>query len=51
MDQHRQEKTECVYEDVSLATTDFFARIVTTRPPFSVVFTLWLSTMPALGYP
>ena len=49
MNDHRKEQSKGVYEDVSLATTDFLARIVTTRPPLSVVFTDWLSMMPALG--
>ncbi len=33
MDDDRQDETERVDEDVSLASTDFLARIVTARPP------------------
>lgn len=40
MNNHGQQQPDRVYEDVSLATTDFFAGIVTVRSPFSVVFTV-----------
>lgn len=40
---------ERIYDDVPLATIDFLPSIVTAKPPFSVVFTLWLSTIAALG--
>jgi hypothetical protein len=42
-----------VDEDMPLLTLNFFARIVTMRvdgrPPFSALFTLWLSMMAAVG--
>ena len=38
-----------IYNDVSLSTVDLLASIIATRPPFSVVFTLWLSMIVALG--
>ena len=37
------------YDDVSLSTVDLLTSIIATRPPFSVVFTLWLSMIAALG--
>jgi hypothetical protein len=43
------QQPERVDEQVPLASTDFLARIVTARPPFSVVFTDWLSMTPAVG--
>jgi hypothetical protein len=38
-----------VDNQMSLATLDFLAGIVTGGPPFSVVLTVWLSTIPAVG--
>ena len=37
---HRQNRTERIDDDVSLAPVDLLARVVTPRPPFSVVLTL-----------
>jgi hypothetical protein len=34
---------------VTLATVDLLAHVVSMGPPFSVVFTDWLSMIPALG--
>ncbi len=49
MDHHRQDQTERVDDQVPLPTVHLLAGIVAARPPFSVVFTLWLSTMAADG--
>ena len=38
-----------VHYDVALAPGDFFTCVITGRPPFSVAFTDWPSTMAALG--
>ncbi len=39
----------CVDDQMALAPLDFLAGVVAERPPFSVVLTVWLSTIPALG--
>ena len=44
-----QDQTQCVDDHMPLAAIDFLARVVTARPPFSVVLTLWLSIMAAEG--
>ena len=44
-----QNQPQRVDDDVPLATIDLLARVVTPRPPFSVVLTLWLSTIAAEG--
>lgn len=44
-----QEQTHGVYHDVPLASRHLLASVITARPPFSVVFTDWLSIMAALG--
>ena len=49
MHHHRQQQSHGIYDDVSLSTVDLLASIIATRPPFSVVFTLWLSIIAALG--
>ncbi len=36
----RQEQSQCVYDNMALATLDLLAGIVTANPLFSVVFTL-----------
>src|SRR5213082_1284852 len=46
---HGEQKARGIDYDVPLAALDFLARVVPTEPPFSVVFTDWLSTMAALG--
>ena len=38
-----------IYNDMPLSSGDFLASVIAPRPPFSVVFTLWLSMMAALG--
>jgi len=49
VDHHGQEQSHGVYYDVTLATSDLFPRIIAAGPPFSVVFTDWLSMIAALG--
>ena len=49
MDHNCQDESQRVYHDVPLATLDFLARVISPGPPFSVVLTLWLSTMAAEG--
>ena len=48
-----QQQTERIYENVPLLALDLFACIVAMRidagPPFSALFTLWLSMMQAVG--
>lgn len=44
---HRQ--PQGVYKQMAFAALDFLARVVANIPPFSEVFTLWLSTMAAVG--
>ncbi len=49
MNNDGQYQPQRVDDDMPLATVDLLARVVATRPPFSVVFTLWLSTIAAEG--
>ena len=53
MDDGVQQQTQRVYENVALLALDFLARIIAMRidagPPFSALFTLWLSMMAAVG--
>lgn len=49
MDQHRHDQAHGIDDQMTLAAKDFLARIVPTIPPFSAVFTDWLSMMPTLG--
>jgi hypothetical protein len=52
MDKSVQQQAKRVNEKVALLALDFLARIVAVRivnPPFSALFTLWLSMMAALG--
>ena len=48
-----QQQTQRVYENMALLALDLFARVIAMRidaaPPFSALFTLWLSTMAAVG--
>jgi ABC-type oligopeptide transport system substrate-binding subunit len=46
---YRKQETECVDDDVPLAPIYLLAAVVAAWPPFSVVFTDWLSMIPALG--
>jgi hypothetical protein len=48
-----QQQTECIYENMALLALDLLSGIVAMRidagPPFSALFTLWLSMMAAVG--
>lgn len=44
-----QNQAQRIYDDVTLAPLYFLTGVVAARAPFSVVFTLWLSTIAALG--
>lgn len=46
---HTQQQTDRIDQNMPFPAFYLFARIVTTRPPFSVVFTDWLSMIAALG--
>ena len=52
-DQHVQHQAECIDQDMALLALDQLAGIEAVRidaqPPFSALFTLWLSTMQAVG--
>ena len=49
-DDDRQQQTKRVDEDVAFAAFNLFMRVNAAEPPFSVVFTDWLSRIPALGW-
>ncbi len=53
VDDRVEQQTQPIYKDVALLALDLLARIVARRidpgPPFSALFTLWLSMMAALG--
>ena len=53
MNRSAQQQTERVYENMALLALDLLARIVAmrinVRPPFSALFTLWLSMIAAVG--
>ena len=44
-----EQKAGGIDPDMALAALDLLGGIVAARPPFSVVFTVWLSRLPALG--
>ncbi len=48
-----EQQTQRIYENMALLALDLLARIVAMRidaaPPFSALFTLWLSMMAAVG--
>ena len=50
---HVEQETHRVYEKMALLALDFLTRIiavwVNARPPYSALFTLWLSMMAAVG--
>jgi hypothetical protein len=46
---YRKYQSERIDNDVPLAPIYLLAAVVAARPPFSVVFTDWLSMIPALG--
>ena len=49
VDDHAQEQARGVDPDVPLPALDLLGGVVAARPPFSVVLTLCVSTMAALG--
>ena len=53
MDDGVEQQTQRIYQNVALLALDLFARIIAMRidagPPFSALFTLWLSMMAAFG--
>jgi hypothetical protein len=49
-DNDGQDQPERVDEEMPLAAFDLFVDIKAAEPPFSVVFTDWLSRIPALGW-
>ena len=53
MNDRVEQQTQRVYENVALLALDLLARIIAMRidagPPFSALFTLWLSMMAAVG--
>lgn len=49
MDDDGQDQPHGVDNDVAFPPVDLLAGIVTAKPPFSLVLTLWLSMMAALG--
>ena len=48
-----EQQTKRVYKDMALLALDLLARVIAmridVRPPFSALFTLWLSMMAAVG--
>ena len=46
---HTQQQTDRIDQNMPFPSLYLFARIVTASPPFSVVFTDWLSMIAALG--
>ena len=49
MDDNAEQQAGGVDPDMPFAALDLLRRIPTARPPFSVVFTLWVSITAALG--
>ena len=53
MNDHVQQQAQRIYENMALLALDLFARVIAMRidtgPPFSALFTLWLSMMAAVG--
>jgi hypothetical protein len=49
MNHYHQQQSQGVHYDMALVASDLLACIVAPRPPFSVVLTVWLSMMAALG--
>ena len=53
MNDRVQQQAQRIYENMALLAFDLFARIIAMRidagPPFSALFTLWLSMMAAVG--
>ena len=49
VDDDTQQEAGGIDRDVACAAPDLLGRIIATRPPFSVVLTLWVSMMAAVG--
>jgi hypothetical protein len=49
MDENTEQKAGGIDPDMALAALDLLGGIVAARPPFSVVLTLWVSMMAAVG--
>jgi len=53
MNDGMKQQAQRIYENMALLALDLFARIIAMRidagPPFSALFTLWLSMMAAVG--
>jgi hypothetical protein len=49
MHHHHQKETKHIHDDVALAPPRALPPVIAADPPFSVVFTVWLSMIPALG--
>jgi hypothetical protein len=49
MNDDGDEQSQRIYKKMSFSPVDLLARVVTVGPPFSVVFTDWLSMIAALG--
>src|SRR3989304_118850 len=49
MHHYRQQQPQGIHHQVAFASGHFLARVVAPGTPFSVVLTVWLSTMAALG--
>jgi hypothetical protein len=49
----KEQQAQRIYQYMALLALDLFARIIAMRidagPPFSALFTLWLSMMAAVG--
>jgi len=49
MYQHAHQQTQCIYDDMALASFDALMPVIATCAPFSVVLTDWLSATSVLG--
>src|SRR5260221_1780882 len=50
MHHHHQQQAQCIHHNMAFAPFDALTRIKALQPPFSVVLTLWLSILAALGW-
>jgi hypothetical protein len=49
MDKDTEQEAGGIDPDMALAALDLLGSVVAARPPFSVVLTLWVSMMAAVG--